>query len=449
MRKLQLLLLLLVLAWCGSLANSARAQGTTSEVLFSRFRQFWLPFNDPAKQRLKQLQLFVSTDRGRTWRPAAIAAPEQGKFQFLAESDGLYWFTVQTLDQDGRYFPATLEGVQPSLQVIVDTAPPTVQLRPLMPRPGEVGVQWEIRDEYPDLLPDAVRLEWREVNGSIWRLLQRPGGQNQIYWNPMTNGQIEVRLRARDRAGNWGEATTTLSLGGSGVMPPQHDPIPGDPIKGGQMPIAPPNRQLVNSKRILLNYEWKDKGPSGIATLDLWFTQDGRNWFKFKTYDGPEPPSPCPVDVTQEGLYGFTLVAKSGVGISERPPQVGDQPQVWVEVDLTKPIVQLQDVSVGQGFDKGKLIIQWNARDKNLGAKPIQISYAPKTGGGWTPMTGGRIENSGRYVWQMPELVPFEFLVKVEAIDEAGNIGDAVTPETIKVDLVQPKARIKSVETGK
>jgi hypothetical protein len=49
----------------------------------------------------------------------------------------------------------------------------------------------------------------------------------------------------------------------------------------------------------------------------------------------------------------------------------------------------------------------------------------------------------------MPELVPFEFLVKVEAIDEAGNIGEAITPETIKVDLVQPKVRIKSVEPGK
>jgi hypothetical protein len=451
MRKLQLLLLLLVPPWL--LSDAVNAQGTAPEALYSRFRQFWIPFQaGPGRERLKQLQLFVSTDRGRTWRPAAIAAPDQDKFRFQAESDGLYWFAVQTMDLDGRYYPATLESAQPSLQVIVDTVPPNVLLRPQTPRPGEVGVSWELRDDYLDLLPDAFRLEWREVNGTMWRQLQRPPGATQVYWNPGTNAQIEVRLRVRDRAGNWGEATNTVSLIGGGGLPNDPPPIQGDPLgnKGaGQMPIAPPNRLLVNNKRIVLNYEVKDKGPSGISSLDLWFTQDGRNWYKLKSGDGPNLPTPYPVEVTQEGLYGFTLVAKSGVGIGERPPQVGDQPQVWVEVDLTKPIVQLHHVGVGEGVDKGKLSIQWSARDKNLGSKAIQISYAPKAGGGWTPVTPGKMENSGRYVWQMPELVPFEFLIKVEAIDEAGNVGEAVTQETIKVDLVQPKVRIKSVEPGK
>jgi hypothetical protein len=59
------------------------------------------------------------------------------------------------------------------------------------------------------------------------------------------------------------------------------------------------------------------------------------------------------------------------------------------------------------------------------------------------------MENTGSYVWQMPEVVPFEFLIKVEAFDDAGNVGEALTSETIKVDLVQPKVRIKSVEPGR
>jgi hypothetical protein len=152
--------------------------------------------------------------------------------------------------------------------------------------------------------------------------------------------------------------------------------------------------------------------------------------------------------VSEEGVYGFTLVARSGVGLGERPPQIGDRPQVWVEVDLTKPEVQVGPVIVGQGMDKGKLAISWKAWDKNLSGTPITLSYAQQAGGTWTPITPERIANTGRYIWSMPDGVPYQFLVKVEAIDQAGNIGEAVTPEQIKVDLLQPKARILDVAPG-
>ena len=47
------------------------------------------------------------------------------------------------------------------------------------------------------------------------------------------------------------------------------------------------------------------------------------------------------------------------------------------------------------------------------------------------------------------EGVPYQFHVKVEALDLAGNIGEAVTPELIKVDLSTPKVRILNVEPSK
>jgi hypothetical protein len=152
--------------------------------------------------------------------------------------------------------------------------------------------------------------------------------------------------------------------------------------------------------------------------------------------------------VAQEGVYGFTLVARSGVGLGERPPQIGDRPQIWVEVDLTKPVVQLQGVVVGKGKDKGKLFIGWTAYDKNLDKAPIMLSYAEQTSGPWTPISADRVPNSGRYVWSMPPTVPYQFLVKVEAVDTAGNVGEAVTTELVKVDLSQPKARILTVAPG-
>src|SRR5205823_3171757 len=152
--------------------------------------------------------------------------------------------------------------------------------------------------------------------------------------------------------------------------------------------------------------------------------------------------------VNDEGVYGFTVLARSGVGLGERPPQAGDRPQVWVEVDLTKPVVQLQQVIVGQGAEKGKLTVLWTATDKNLDRTPITISYAEQAAGPWAPMTAGKVANNGRFVWEMPPAVPYQFYVKVEATDAAGNVGEAVTTEMVKVDLSQPKVQILGVQPG-
>src|SRR5437588_3645844 len=131
------------------------------ETTFANRREFRIPFNPGAgAQNLKQLQLFVSTNQGATWSPSAIVAPDQQKFHFLADRDGIYWFAVQALDLQGKLFPATMDGALPSLKVIVDTQAPAVSLQPLPPRAGEVGVAWTIKDDtFDPAVPDAVRLE--------------------------------------------------------------------------------------------------------------------------------------------------------------------------------------------------------------------------------------------------------------------------------------------------
>jgi hypothetical protein len=420
---------------------------------YSRYRQFRIPFNPPSSN-IKQLQLYVSTDQGKTWVPSATAPPDQKHFRFISEKDGYFWFTVQTTDLDNKLYPANLDNAQPSLKVIIDTVPPRIALQPLPPRGGEVGVGWEITDENLDLaLPDAARLEYR-VAGGTWLQLPMPAGDTKYYWNPQAGGQIEVRLRARDRAGNANEALTTVSLtGNQGNINTSNDGFNGNPIinqnpKAGDAfnPPADAERKLVNSKRVTLNYELKEVGPSGVSGVELWYTQDGRGWNKYPVRFGEDGNlKHITFDVVGEGLYGLTLVAKSGVGLGERTPQIGDRPQLWIEVDLTKPAVQLHNVLVGTGPDKGKLNITWTARDKNLARDPITLSYAENAAGPWTPFAE-KLANTGRYIWNMPERIPYQFHLKVEALDAAGNIGDAVTESQIKVDLSQPKVKILTVE---
>jgi hypothetical protein len=417
----------------------ASAQEPVPTTTHSKFAVFQIPFKTDAPQRLKQIQLYVSTDKGQTWRQASVVTPDRKAFDYTAQADGVYWFAVRTVDIDNRAFPLTMEGARPGLIVNVDTTPPVARLRALPPREGEVGVEWEVRDD--NLLPGGVRLEYHLAGSTSWVPLAEdlpPNGQR--YWKPSANGPVEVQLHAEDRAGNKGIDKTTVvpSLGTAGAVATAPESAPVRHPDG--------NVRLVNSKWIALHYEIKDKGPSGVSAIELWYTRDaqGRSWSKYREEDGKTPP-PFKFEVDGEGLYGFTLVVRSGVGLSDRPPQVGDQPQVWVEVDLTKPVVRLGAVDVGRGTDTGRLTIHWTATDKNFGPQPITLSYANQAGGPWTPIAAN-IENSGRYVWKMPADVPYQFLVRVEATDRAGNVGSDETSKLVSVDLALPKSVILNVE---
>jgi hypothetical protein len=215
-------------------------------------------------------------------------------------------------------------------------------------------------------------------------------------------------------------------------------------------PKAAPGKPLevtATSRRIRLNYEIRDVGPSGVASIELWATRDGKTWQRYS--DEPPPASgPLVVHVAEEGRYGFTIVVKSGVGFSGRRPQPGDQPQVWVEVDETRPVVRQLDVRVGRGDDRGNLTVTWSASDAHLVARPITISTATGKDGPWTPIASD-LENSGRYVWKMPRDVPYQFFVRVEAVDRAGNRGSEETSRPVAVDHAQPRGVILGVDADK
>ena len=91
------------------------------------------------------------------------------------------------------------------------------------------------------------------------------------------------------------------------------------------------------------------------------------------------------------------------------------------------------------------LTVTWTATDKNLGRTPITLSYE-KSDGTWVPFAR-TLENTGRYIWSVPPYpeVPYQFHLRVEAVDRAGNVGEARTTEPVKVDLSKPKVQILGV----
>jgi hypothetical protein len=200
---------------------------------------------------------------------------------------------------------------------------------------------------------------------------------------------------------------------------------------------------MVNTRRVQLNYEVRDVGPSGIAGIELWYTSDGRTW---KMYEGPaQRQPPFAVELPGEGVYGLTLLARSGGGQAKEPPPPSEPPQAWVEVDLTRPAVTPPTVEVSHAGGTHTMTLRWTSTDKNLAAKPITIACAEQADGPWTPIAV-RLENNGQFTWQMPPTVPRRFHVRVEAVDLAGNIGHAQVP--VNQEGAQPTVSILAIEPG-
>jgi hypothetical protein len=436
---------------------SARAQPSEPQVRteYCANRTFHIPF-PPPDSRVVRAHLYISEDQGRNWAYRATAQPPLGQTEFKdikVERDGWYWFTVQAEDSARRLYPAKVDGQPPTLKICVDTQKPTVTLQSITAPSGQAGVSWEVRDENLAHLragkAGTLLLDYRPAGRSApWTPVDaEPRATGQALWTVTNNAPLEVRLRAADDAGNVGEFTLNLTPGVAGGTP-------GTGGGGDTNPSRPTGarpRQFTNSKRINLKYSLLDVGKSGVSVVEVWSTTDTHRWELLKPWkELPkelDKPMAIPLTFDREGLFGFTLVPRSGVGRGSPGPQTGDEPQIWIEYDATPPVVRLESADVGRGDDDGKLLIRWSAEDKNLDQsdRSVTLSYAEDPKGTWTPFAKD-LPNNGYYSWKMETTVPFQFYVRVEARDKAGNVGKAESLERVKVDLNQPRANVSGIE---
>ena len=180
---------------------------------------------------------------------------------------------------------------------------------------------------------------------------------------------------------------------------------------------------MVNSRTFELEYDVDSVGPSGIGRVELWGTRDGgQTWRSFTVDSGKR--SPLQVSVKEEGMYGFRVVVTNGAGLGGKPPVAGDQPDLTIGVDLTKPTARIISAKQGVDAEAGQLIISWQADDQMLAARPVSLSFSETRGGPWLPIAAG-LENSGRYAWPIDNRTPAKIYLRLEVRDEAGNVGSA------------------------
>ncbi len=231
------------------------------------------------------------------------------------------------------------------------------------------------------------------------------------------------------------------------VAPPSTPPRPW----GATVPPPPANplARLVNSRSFALEFELAEVGDFGVSKVELWGTRDGgQTWRTYAVDD--DNRSPLEVTVDDEGEYGFSIVVVGSGRVTGSPPQPGDTPQLWVNVDLQPPMAQILSIDATRGDTSGELAVRWEANDDNLELRPISLYYSSRPAGPWTTIAT-ELTNAGEFIWPVERHVPRRIYLKLEARDTAGNVTAFVTsepatveqepaePETVQPEIVEPE----------
>lgn len=209
---------------------------------------------------------------------------------------------------------------------------------------------------------------------------------------------------------------------------------------------APPciPRRLINQRQVRLDYRLEHVGASGVGKVEVWITADQcQSWQKL--CDDAERKSPVAVELPGEGLYGVLMVVSNGRGFGGTPPNPGDAPDTWVEVDMTRPIVEIKDIRSGGADDPGTVHVAWSAHDRNLAADAVDLYYATQRDGTWTPIAKG-LRNDYHYRWAPPPSVGSHVFIRLVAHDQAGNMTVVETSHPFAVDdMSRPRGKLIGV----
>ncbi len=133
-----------------------------------------------------------------------------------------------------------------------------------------------------------------------------------------------------------------------------------------------------------------------------------------------------------EGHIKFQILARDTVG------NMGQSPEYTINIDGTEPVVRVLSPNGGETLS-GTITISWNAYDDLDGSPSIRLSYSPDTGATWQQIQQVSGSNE-EYLWNatlLPEGT--NYLIRVEATDNAGNKGSDRSDSPFTIDNTPPQ----------
>lgn len=393
--------------------------------------------------KLDSLTIEYQTNPNQPWEPLAIDPPQDPtRLSLVGQSSwwpkpgaGAITVRAQVLDRAGN--PAVSQ-VQVKLDPARTAMAPSESQRPTNPpaTPQYPTNQYTPSPPATNQPPAPSGVNWPAEN---------------VATAPM-HGNAAPLTASRET--DWRTASSNLGVATSGgavvhsKTPAQgisHATNVGSVAPAGALDtsVLPPGERprMVNSRTFELEYEIESIGPSGIGKVELWGTRDGgRTWASYGV-DG-DNRTPLVVQVESDGIYGFRIVVQSASGAGGDLPRSGDLPELWIGVDRTSPTAKIAGVEISK--DCTEMQIRWEVSDELPDSRPISLLFSDRPGGPWTAFASG-LENTGSYTWRLDNRVPEQLYLRLEARDEAGNLGAYDTTDPIPLDRQRPQGRLRSV----
>jgi len=203
----------LIIASLSTTNSQLLATNGVPQVVTAR-SQFSIPFRfdqqELTRLNARNVHLFLSRDRGKTWIRTQSADLNQKQFQYKPVADGEYWFSVAISDADEVMHPEpSLETA--GLKVIVDRTQPKMKLEADIVSGHQLELNWQITDAHPDV--SSLNLEFRNHSDDQWnRVYVKKSLSGKTAWR-ISQGQFpEIRGRFTDAAGNSIEKIVKLSV---------------------------------------------------------------------------------------------------------------------------------------------------------------------------------------------------------------------------------------------
>lgn len=346
--------------------------------------QFEIPFRtDDLQGRLVEVQLYVSTDLGKSWNVYARQSPITTRIPFQSVGDGEYLFALKTLDRDGRLLPTG--PPIPTLRMVIDTVQPELALQVEPDKSGRIAIAWRSTDQNLD--KNTLRISYRS-NGANLPNTWLPLGtgkpitsdqaadatlfQDRVTWFPDTTADaIVLKAEIQDFAGN---LVTTYQPVGLGNL---RSSVPAALLRGGQAnSLTPPDPALSGSSPPIAQ---GNPTNSVAAANDLSVPID---WPVSSPGAGGQSISVATSRSTDGGQSPESGVGQTNLVGGQSPSGAGPSPPVRGQ----SPSVGGQSPSVG-GPSPGLVLGQTNLVGTPVGPVPIV--------GGQTPSVGGQTPPNG------------------------------------------------------
>jgi tetratricopeptide (TPR) repeat protein len=262
------------------------------------------------------------------------ALTARGHFTIEREVEGTYDFAISVVDERGNREGRIDRDTAPGYRVVIDRTPPWIIAKRLGPadRPADaarVRFAWATRDPSIDQQGDRpvelqARLkgeqEWRTIGTGLPPVGMQAFPQLAAVAARLTEGELQVRFRVTDRAGN-----VNTDPAGSVLI----DRLP--PRGGITGPLTAPGLEVD------VFYEVADQGAAGLADVGLWISADeGESWSR-RPEKLPLQTGKVRIRLTRGGAYGLYLSAADSVGNALRTPEPGARPQLRMLVDTAPP----------------------------------------------------------------------------------------------------------------